>query len=757
MRNRIVTREGEIQRLTSAAAAARARAEEGEQELSAREADLSHLDEGELGLDERHEAAAAALAAAEAQLQALGVEERESERERTGYQARRDALAMSLARTEGAAAVAEALGDEARPAAGDVTVEPGAEAAIAAALGAAADGWSVPHFDAAVSAALRLRAADAGRAALLVTGLPRLPAVAAAPDGLRWARDLVKAPDQLAGALDRLLADVAVALTGGPEEMRAAVSRGVAAGLRVVTRDGDLAGEALVIGGPAGGQSTLELVAEIDAAEEHLAEAVRRGERARFALAGARQQRERALTEVEAALAALHDSDARMSAVAEQLADLAASVRAAQGEAERLETARASATESFERDQEELATLQERLAAAQAAPEEVERPTDDRDRLAAATTAARSAEVEARLAVRTAEERVQAMAGRAASLRRAAVAEREARQRAEAARARREQQAGVAVVVAELAARALDRLESALQDATADLDTAEESARTRHAALGEARDAVRLLSDALGELREQLHRDEVGQVERRLRVESLEEAAVQEHGVPPDDLIAGFGPEVLVPAEEAGKDPTPFVRAEQEARLATAEKALARLGKVNPLALEEYEALQERSTFLATQLRRPGEHPARSDAGGPRGGRAGAGGLPHRLRGHRTRIRDRLRDALPRRPRQARARPTPMTCSRPASRSRPVRRARKSPGCRCCPAASVRSRPWRCCSRSSAPAPRPSMCSTRSRPRSTTATWAGCSRPWKGCGSAPSWSSSRTRSARWRSPTPCTA
>ena len=41
---------------------------------------------------------------------------------------------------------------------------------------------------------------------------------------------------------------------------------------------------------------------------------------------------------------------------------------------------------------------------------------------------------------------------------------------------------------------------------------------------------------------------------------------------------------------------------EQEARAAEAERQLARLGKVNPLALEEYAALQERHQFLATQL-----------------------------------------------------------------------------------------------------------------------------------------------------------
>ena len=40
----------------------------------------------------------------------------------------------------------------------------------------------------------------------------------------------------------------------------------------------------------------------------------------------------------------------------------------------------------------------------------------------------------------------------------------------------------------------------------------------------------------------------------------------------------------------------------QEKRLRTAERGLKSLGKVNPLALEEFAALEERHTFLTTQL-----------------------------------------------------------------------------------------------------------------------------------------------------------
>nr|WP_237464650.1 AAA family ATPase [Leucobacter luti] len=46
----------------------------------------------------------------------------------------------------------------------------------------------------------------------------------------------------------------------------------------------------------------------------------------------------------------------------------------------------------------------------------------------------------------------------------------------------------------------------------------------------------------------------------------------------------------------------PFVRAEQERRLAKAERRLAELGRINPLALEEFAALEQRHTFLTEQL-----------------------------------------------------------------------------------------------------------------------------------------------------------
>jgi chromosome segregation protein len=46
----------------------------------------------------------------------------------------------------------------------------------------------------------------------------------------------------------------------------------------------------------------------------------------------------------------------------------------------------------------------------------------------------------------------------------------------------------------------------------------------------------------------------------------------------------------------------PYVREEQQKRLRKAERALSMLGRVNPLALEEFTAMEERHKFLTEQL-----------------------------------------------------------------------------------------------------------------------------------------------------------
>jgi chromosome segregation protein len=74
----------------------------------------------------------------------------------------------------------------------------------------------------------------------------------------------------------------------------------------------------------------------------------------------------------------------------------------------------------------------------------------------------------------------------------------------------------------------------------------------------------------------------------------------------PLDSVASVSPAGSTPPaaddEDAGPREVPYVRAEQEKRLKAAERALSQLGRVNPLALEEFAALEERHKFLVEQL-----------------------------------------------------------------------------------------------------------------------------------------------------------
>ncbi len=107
-----------------------------------------------------------------------------------------------------------------------------------------------------------------------------------------------------------------------------------------------------------------------------------------------------------------------------------------------------------------------------------------------------------------------------------------------------------------------------------------------------------------------MHRDELVRAEHRLRIEQLEQRVLDELGLDLETLVADYGPDQLVPPSPAVQgdeepidpQPRPYVREEQQRRLRSAERALAQLGRINPLALEEFDALEERHRFLTEQL-----------------------------------------------------------------------------------------------------------------------------------------------------------
>ena len=356
--------------------------------------------------------------------------------------------------------------------------------------------------------------------------------------------------------------------------------------------------------------------AAVDEAGTRLAEATHRAEQARFALQGARSAAAEAADRVEAALERLHDNDARFAAVAEQLGHLGAAARSARAEGDRLQSALDTARAQLETDTATLAGLVERLEAAQA-PAEGETPdepdTTERDRLGTVAAAAR-ARRDGGAAGAAHRRGAAAEPGRTRRVARA-----RGRPRGRGPRARRPPRraapppgrggrAPSAPGWSALSTTWRGRCWPRRPPATPPSGSAASGRPPPRPAGVELDD----LGTELARLTDSVHRDEVARAQQRLRIEQLQQRAVDELGTDPETLVEEFGPHLMVPPSPPAPgdpepptppEPVPFVRDDQLKRLRRAERALSALGRVNPLALEEFAALEERGKFLTEQLR----------------------------------------------------------------------------------------------------------------------------------------------------------
>jgi chromosome segregation protein len=554
-----------------------------------------------------HQQAAETLTELSERTVVLRTAERESVRELAALRARAETLAEAARR--GADASAALLADPDRFAgvlgsfAAQLRVTDGYEVAIAAALGAAAEAIAVTSLDAAAEILSALRQSDAGSAALVIAhdlAAPVTP-VTAAP-GVTMASDLVQAPAELAPATAELLHGVVV-VDDLPQARRIVRDNPV---LKAVTLTGDLLGAHWAQGGGARRQSLFEVRAAADEAAAGLAAAEWACEAAAQDLAVAAEAEEAAREAVAQTLTRRHEADAAAAEISGRLGRLAGAARAAKDEAGRVEAAITAARLAAEKDLSKLEQLQAELAEAEAGADLAEdAPEDETDTedLAGRCASARDAEMEARLEVRTAEERLRAIDGRADSLTATAAAERQARERATQRRARRAEQAAVAGAVALGARYAVEAAERSVAQAQARRAEAQAASAGGAGELKAVRARVRDLAADLDTVVNTAHGTEIARAEHRLRLAQLSDHALEEFGIEADALIAEYGPEVPVPVP--GDDsalPSRYDRTEIERRAADAQRQLDRLGKVNPLALEEYAALTERHQFLATQL-----------------------------------------------------------------------------------------------------------------------------------------------------------
>lgn len=617
MRTRIESIDEGAVRLTTGIEEAAARVQQAKAEFETVQGKVAELDAGEVGLDEHHDRTVTALRQADERVAELQAAERAAEKQVASLRARIEALSVSLDLKDGSAWLQQnhagtgLFGSVAQL----VRVQPGHEVAIAAVLGAAADALAADSFDAARAAVDALKRGDGGRASIVLGDWPAQASSVGGslPTGARWAIELVQAPDRLKGAITAMLSQVAVV-----DDLAAALDLVAARPeLRAVSTDGDLVGAGWVSGGSDRRPSALEITSEVDKARVALEDTERQVEELAAALSGALTEQSDRQDAAEHALAALNESDAAIFAIYEQLGRLGQEARVAEDEWQRLIRQRDDLESGRSRTLAELAELEDRFHNAQQEPMFDVEPVD-RHETSAAAEEARAVEVEARLAVRTAEERANAVRGQADSLRRAATAEREAQLRAARARQAREHAAAVAAAVAESGRLVAEKLALTVSVAARTRDALATERAQRSEGLTRVRAEVTELSARAAALTEALHRDEVAKAQAALRIEQLEQQVLEQFGMAVADLIAEYGPENTLPptelemaeyeqAKERGEQvtapaPMPFDRPTQERRAKKAEKELAELGRVNPLALEEFAALEERYNFLSTQL-----------------------------------------------------------------------------------------------------------------------------------------------------------
>jgi chromosome segregation protein len=592
----------EIARLTKARDEAQARAQSAQREYSTFEMDIAGADAGELGLDSEFEVTKQTLDSAKINLNKLVDAERAADRERNAIESKLEAMQLtSRSRDGGAALIKDSRGLSILGSiASLIQVDSGWEAATAAALGSLADAIVVRDLTSAVSALTTLRSENLGQADVLVYE-PGSTNTASIPAGLTPLTAHVRS-NEISELLISLLSTTVVVESARDAESILRTN----SSLTVVTRDGDVITAKRARGGSASSTSLIEINALVQELTTKLETISHTCDRLKFEIVTAQSEVDSKQGLFDVALSKLNESDARIAALTEQLAVSGQNMKSASAEVERLNLAIAEATTAKGRDENEVSIASAQLQQHGYIAEPDHTITEN---LRNQVSLARTSEVEARLAVRTSEERVDSISARAKTLEDAANTEREASERAVSRRGARARGALISSAIAEAAYEALIHIERSLAKAATERARLEASRSDREGETLTVRSRGRELATVLEQLTSSVHKDEIARAEQRMRIEALETKCVEELGVDTVTLVNEYGPQNDVPTfmeteegEIVATELIPYRRDQQEKRLAATERSLTLLGKINPLALEEYNALEERLKFLAEQL-----------------------------------------------------------------------------------------------------------------------------------------------------------
>ncbi len=628
----------EAQRAAKVVADAHTRA----QEAAAALPEHDETEDNDTPVSQAHLHAQARRDAARAAVDELLAVEREARADRASWESRRDALAQSLTPSDATAALKGRRGVD-RELPSYLKVTPGYEDAISALLHPFDDAMVVDDFGVVVDQLRQGRQEQSGRIRMVVAAGSQMPGdegsqasaagvattsahggatdaatIAEAgpgqsqllplPHGAAWAIHCVDRAAVVARAVDTLLAGAVIcADLDQADELLARTDVS-----RVVTQRGEVLTSVSASGQGTVTSSPLTLHAHYDEAVAGAQAAEQRQMEAAQRLSHANAELDEAIRAANDALKALRAHDAERAKAAQERARLTSAAQAAAAEAERAATVEQRAQQQVEWARARVEEARERLEAATqlAPPENLAQAQTTADEASAAARAARENETAARLELRAIEERSRQVQARARHLRQGAARAREERDAYRRREAERQAAFQQAQGVVDGTRKALDAAVRILEKATQARDTVAQNRTQRLHDLAAARQALNDAATQEAELREASHRDEIARAELRLRLEQVEARSLEELSLEADALITEFGPHLLAPENLIDYDPdcdtqppmVPYVRAQQEAALERAGRELARLGKVNPLALEEHEALAKRHEFLVSQV-----------------------------------------------------------------------------------------------------------------------------------------------------------
>ena len=508
----------------------------------------------------------------------------ELERQKDSLEAKHAALGLTLDQGDG---VSDALKAKIPGVLGlladSMSIDKGYETAVAVALGPLANSLLAEDRESALANLDYLKSQELGRADFLVASGPATRGGQSAPEGAVSASSVVEGP----APVITLLSDIWI--VEDINEARKLLEAAEAGSKIMITKEGDYVSQTLIAGGGKRAPSKLELAAQraetlakIGGLEGEIQAAAR-------SYADQRQNLNDATEDVQKKLAALQSHDAELAAKAESLGRLMGQLEGAKQERIRLGAELEEKDAELANRESAIEALEQSLAEVPVGEFTID--SEKRSGLVAGLERSRQAETDFRVELGALVERRAGLTREAEAIRaRLERAEKLRNERLAAEAAGRDRVARAQVVIAAIE-RLLPAIDSLLSATRIDLRELQDARTQKTNRLAELRASVTELDERHLTLGQGVQDSEMRSYELRLQLSTLGERISADLGLSSDELIQDVGH----PDQENSIE-------DLERALRKAESRLSQLGSINPLALEEFAALEERHKYLSEQF-----------------------------------------------------------------------------------------------------------------------------------------------------------